>query len=329
MSRLGSTSRTVARCGSFTVGSPRPRQRHPGSPAATQLDLGLAPVSDAGRVAGRSGHHRHVAACPRQRAAGRRPVGTVARSLCGSSVFTCPASTCGKTPMCTRRWSPSCWRGPACTPTTLRCPKTNASSCWPASWAPGARWSADRRRGCPSWRARNSASSPPPRGPLSATGPPAVPNYIISMCQSVSDMLEAAILLKEAGLLDVRADEPYCPVGIVPLFETIDDLQRGASILEAALDLPVYRALVAPRRQPRGDAGLLRLQQGRRLSGRQLGALPGRARPCRIGSQNRNSVAALPRSRRHRRPRRRTQLSGDPGAAAGRGERLAAPHRAG
>lgn len=33
-------------------------------------------------------------------------------------------------------------------------------------------------------------------------GPAAVPNYIISMCQSVSDVLEAAILLKEAGLLD-------------------------------------------------------------------------------------------------------------------------------
>ena len=33
-------------------------------------------------------------------------------------------------------------------------------------------------------------------------GPLAVPNYIISMCQSVSDMLEAAMLLKEAGLID-------------------------------------------------------------------------------------------------------------------------------
>ena len=30
-------------------------------------------------------------------------------------------------------------------------------------------------------------------------GPQAIPNYIISMCQSVSDMLEAAILLKEVG----------------------------------------------------------------------------------------------------------------------------------
>jgi phosphoenolpyruvate carboxylase len=78
-------------------------------------------------------------------------------------------------------------------------------------------------------------------------GPQAVPNYIISMCQSVSDMLEAAILLKEAGLVDASGDEPYAPVGVVPLFETIDDLQRGSSILEAALDLPVYRAMVSAR----------------------------------------------------------------------------------
>jgi phosphoenolpyruvate carboxylase len=78
-------------------------------------------------------------------------------------------------------------------------------------------------------------------------GEQAIPNYIISMCQSVSDMLEAAILLKEVGLLDTSGDEPYAPVGIVPLFETIDDLQRGSSILEAALTLPLYRAVVAAR----------------------------------------------------------------------------------
>ncbi len=81
-------------------------------------------------------------------------------------------------------------------------------------------------------------------------GPPAVPNYIISMCRSVSDLLEAGILLKECGLLDASGDGPYCPVGIVPLFETIDDLRHGASILEAALDLPVYRSIV----RARGDS---------------------------------------------------------------------------
>ncbi|MFC3777629.1 phosphoenolpyruvate carboxylase [Mycolicibacterium holsaticum] len=78
-------------------------------------------------------------------------------------------------------------------------------------------------------------------------GPQAVPNYIISMCESVSDLLEAAVLLKEAGLLDVSTPHVYAPVGIVPLFETIEDLQRGASVLEAALQVPQYRAVVSAR----------------------------------------------------------------------------------
>ncbi|MGV0792334.1 phosphoenolpyruvate carboxylase [Mycolicibacterium sp. XJ1819] len=79
-------------------------------------------------------------------------------------------------------------------------------------------------------------------------GPQAVPNYIISMCESVSDFLEAAVLLKEVGLLDVSVRPGYAPVGIVPLFETIEDLQRGASVLEAALQVPTYRAVVSARR---------------------------------------------------------------------------------
>jgi phosphoenolpyruvate carboxylase len=78
-------------------------------------------------------------------------------------------------------------------------------------------------------------------------GPAAVPNYVISMCRSVSDVLETAILLKEAGLLDATGPEPYCPVGISPLFETIEDLHNGAEILRAMLELPVYRAMVDAR----------------------------------------------------------------------------------
>ena len=84
---------------------------------------------------------------------------------------------------------------------------------------------------------------------VAALCPEAVPTYIISMCQSVSDMLEAALLLKEAGLLDLSGYVPHAPVAIVPLFETIDDLQRGSSILEEALEVPIYRAMVAARGQ--------------------------------------------------------------------------------
>ncbi|HQV17996.1 MAG TPA: phosphoenolpyruvate carboxylase, partial [Gordonia sp. (in: high G+C Gram-positive bacteria)] len=79
-------------------------------------------------------------------------------------------------------------------------------------------------------------------------GPEAVPNYIISMCQSVSDMLEAMILLKEAGLFDPNDGSPRSTVRVVPLFETIEDLQQGAATILAALDVPFYRKLVESQR---------------------------------------------------------------------------------
>ncbi|WP_084478985.1 phosphoenolpyruvate carboxylase [Nocardia jejuensis] len=87
------------------------------------------------------------------------------------------------------------------------------------------------------------------RTALEDLGPDTVPNYIISMCTSVSDMLEAALLLKEAGILDPGdADSgPVSPVGVVPLFETIEDLRHGAEILSAALEVPAYARLVAAR----------------------------------------------------------------------------------
>ncbi len=84
---------------------------------------------------------------------------------------------------------------------------------------------------------------------LDDLGPDTVPNYIISMCTSVSDVLEAALLLKEAGILDPGdADTPpSSPAGVVPLFETIDDLRHGAETLVAALEVPAYHRLVAAR----------------------------------------------------------------------------------
>ncbi len=84
---------------------------------------------------------------------------------------------------------------------------------------------------------------------LDDLGPDTVPNYIISMCTSVSDLLEAALLLKEAGILDPGDAQtpPSSPVGVVPLFETIDDLRHGAETLVAALEVPAYHRLVAAR----------------------------------------------------------------------------------
>jgi len=68
-------------------------------------------------------------------------------------------------------------------------------------------------------------------------GAAALRNYVISKCQSVSDLLEVGVLLKEVGLL--QGDALACD--IVPLFETIDDLGRSAEIMRAAFALPCYR----------------------------------------------------------------------------------------
>ena len=66
-------------------------------------------------------------------------------------------------------------------------------------------------------------------------GTPIVSKYVVSHCESVSDLLEAGVLLREAGLSGVD---------IIPLFETIDDLQRCGAIMEQAFAQPRYRGWV-------------------------------------------------------------------------------------
>ena len=58
-----------------------------------------------------------------------------------------------------------------------------------------------------------------------AYGADAIPQCIISMCKGISDMLEVALLLKEAGLVDPSGRSA---LNIVPLFETIEDLQASS-----------------------------------------------------------------------------------------------------
>lgn len=67
--------------------------------------------------------------------------------------------------------------------------------------------------------------------------------YIISMCRSVSDVLEVLLLAKEAGLYD-----PGTAIGsiqVVPLFETVEDLRCSIDVMRQLFELPLYRALLA------------------------------------------------------------------------------------
>jgi phosphoenolpyruvate carboxylase len=74
-------------------------------------------------------------------------------------------------------------------------------------------------------------------------GARALAHYVISKCRSVSDLLEVAMLLKEVGL--ARSDR--LDVDIVPLFETIDDLDRCGTTIHDALAVAYLRSAVASR----------------------------------------------------------------------------------
>ncbi len=75
-------------------------------------------------------------------------------------------------------------------------------------------------------------------------GPAAIRQYVISKTDNVSDLLEVAVLLKEVGLVTPGA-RPASRVQIVPLFETIADLQRSPATMRAWFAIPAARAMVA------------------------------------------------------------------------------------
>ncbi len=72
--------------------------------------------------------------------------------------------------------------------------------------------------------------------------PDAVGSYIVSMTHSVSDLLEPMLLAKEAGLGRMADGRFQCPLDMVPLFETIEDLDVAHERMETLFEHPVYSA---------------------------------------------------------------------------------------
>ncbi|HEU5040316.1 MAG TPA: phosphoenolpyruvate carboxylase [Gemmatimonadales bacterium] len=68
--------------------------------------------------------------------------------------------------------------------------------------------------------------------------------FILSMTRSVDDILGAYLLAKTAGLFADAPGTESCTLPIVPLFETIDDLQRAPAIMKELIGIPVVRRSV-------------------------------------------------------------------------------------
>ncbi len=77
--------------------------------------------------------------------------------------------------------------------------------------------------------------------------PASVGSWIISMASTVSDVLEPMLLAKQVGLWRLRDGEVTCPIDIVPLFETIQDLAESGARTDALYRHPLYRRHLAAR----------------------------------------------------------------------------------
>lgn len=72
-------------------------------------------------------------------------------------------------------------------------------------------------------------------------GDAVIKQTIISHATSVSDLLELAVMHKEVGLID----KEFARVQIVPLFETIEDLDNSYDTMKKYLSLPIAQKWIA------------------------------------------------------------------------------------
>ena len=77
---------------------------------------------------------------------------------------------------------------------------------------------------------------------LDRFGPQTIESYVISMTEDEGDVLAAAVLARDAGLIDLHSG--MARIGFVPLFETIDALRRAGDVLDRMLRCPPYRKIV-------------------------------------------------------------------------------------
>jgi len=76
-------------------------------------------------------------------------------------------------------------------------------------------------------------------------GTSVIETYIISMTHGADDVLAAALLAREAGLVDLTGGEDKrADLGFVPLLEEVSELRHAGEILDELLSDPSYREIV-------------------------------------------------------------------------------------
>jgi phosphoenolpyruvate carboxylase len=78
-------------------------------------------------------------------------------------------------------------------------------------------------------------------------GARAAETYIVSMTTEPDDLLRVLLLAREAGLVDLAAHHPASRIDVVPLFETLADLEGASDVMRSLLRDPTYRRQLAAR----------------------------------------------------------------------------------
>ncbi|HEX2152629.1 MAG TPA: phosphoenolpyruvate carboxylase, partial [Acidimicrobiia bacterium] len=73
-------------------------------------------------------------------------------------------------------------------------------------------------------------------------GAQVIESYVISMTEGPDDVLAAAVLAREAGLVDLA--QGIARISFVPLVETIADLRNAGDLLDQLLGEPAYRRII-------------------------------------------------------------------------------------
>ncbi|MGW8315766.1 MAG: phosphoenolpyruvate carboxylase [Bacteroidales bacterium] len=80
----------------------------------------------------------------------------------------------------------------------------------------------------------------------------ALGSLIVSMTRNVTDLFTVFLFVREAGLSKNTPEGLVCPMPVVPLFETIEDLKRSSEILDRFLSHPVTRNSLEYLKRSRG-----------------------------------------------------------------------------
>jgi phosphoenolpyruvate carboxylase len=80
----------------------------------------------------------------------------------------------------------------------------------------------------------------------------ALGSLIVSMTRNVTDLLSVYLFVREAGLYKYSQKGMVCPMPVVPLFETIEDLKRSPDIMEKFLSHPLTKNSLEYIRESRG-----------------------------------------------------------------------------